>query len=333
MGKTAVFVLTVLNLLPEKPQPVSCLVMTHTRELAYQIDKEFNRFAATLNYKTMVIYGGEPMDEQVKTLETRQPHIIVGTPGRVLSLAKKGKLNLSNVKFFVLDECDKMLKELDMRADVQSIFKMTPIEKQVMMFSATLPNDIRSVCRKFMTKPFEIFVDNETKLTLHGLQQFWVKLNENEKNRKLIDILDMLQFNQVIIFVKNIVRCIELNKLLIESNFPSIAIHGSLEQEERINRYRTFKEFKKRIMVATDIFGRGIDIERVNIVVNYDMPDSSDSYLHRVGRAGRFGTKGLAITFASTEEDEKRLQEIQDRFLVKIKPLPDSIETASYMNN
>jgi len=143
----------------------------------------------------------------------------------------------------------------------------------------------------------------------------------------------MRQFNQVIIFVKNIVRCVELNKLLIECNFPSIAIHGSLEQEERIARYKTFKEFKKRIMVATDIFGRGIDIERVNIVINYDIPDSSDSYFHRVGRAGRFGTKGLAITFAASTEDETVLKEIQDRFLVKIKPLPDTIETSSYMNN
>ena len=124
---------------------------------------------------------------------------------------------------------------------------------------------------------------------MNGLQQYYVELNENEKNRKLNDILDMLQFNQVIIFVRNIMRCSELNKLLLEFNFPSIAIHGQLEQEERysiiytrISRFKTFKEFRKRIMVATDIFGRGIDIERVNIVINYDMPENSDSYLHRV---------------------------------------------------
>jgi len=334
MGKTAVFVITVLNRLEESAPEVSCLVLAHTRELAYQIDKEFQRFSVNFNkLKSMVIYGGEPVDEQVKNLNTIKPNIVVGTPGRVLSLAKKGLLNLKNVKFFILDECDKMLKELDMRQDVQSIFKMTPLNKQVMMFSATLPKEIRSVCRKFMTKPFEIFVDNEDNLTLHGLQQYYVSLNENEKNRKLNDILDMLQFNQVIIFVKNIVRCVELNKLLIECNFPSIAIHGSLEQDERIARYKTFKEFKKRIMVATDIFGRGIDIERVNIVINYDIPDSSDTYLHRVGRAGRFGTKGLAITFSSSPEDEAILKEIQSRFVVKIKPLPNSIETSSYSND
>ena len=130
-----------------------------------------------------------------------------------------------------------------MRADVQSIFKATPVKKQVMMFSATLPKEIREVCRKFMIKvfkmlkwfsqPFEIFVDDENKLTLNGLQQYYISLKENEKNRKLNDILDMLQFNQVIIFVRNIQRCIELNKLLNECNFPSIAIHGNLEQEER----------------------------------------------------------------------------------------------------
>jgi ATP-dependent RNA helicase UAP56/SUB2 len=266
MGKTAVFVLTVLNKLENKPpeeiqsqvnnnsnnngenkngnsksttsekegHEVQCLVLAHTRELAYQIEKEFGRFSQNLpNIKTIVIYGGEPMDAQILKLNTEKPQIVVGTPGRVLAMAKKGLLNLKKIKFFVLDECDKMLQELDMRADVQSIFKFTPYEKQVMMFSATLPKEIRNVCRKFMNKPFEIFVDNEDKLTLYGLQQFYVTLTENEKNRKLLDILDMLQFNQVIIFVKNIVRCIELNKILIESNFPSIAIHGNLQQEER----------------------------------------------------------------------------------------------------
>jgi len=142
----------------------------------------------------------------------------------------------------------------------------------------------------------------------------------------------LLQFNQVIIFVKNISRCKELNKLLNECNFPSIAIHGDLEQADRIDRYKIFKDFKKRIMVATDIFGRGIDIERVNIVINYDMPDSSDSYLHRVGRAGRFGTKGLTITFVATDEDKKTLQEIQDRFLIKVKEFPETIDASTYMN-
>lgn len=178
----------------------------------------------------------------------------------------------------------------------------------------------------------EIYVDDDSKLTLHGLQQHFVKLQENEKNRKLTDLLDALEFNQVVIFVKSVARANELNKLLAECNFPSICIHSGMAQEERIARYKTFKDFNKRIMVATDIFGRGIDIERVNIVVNYDMSDNADSYLHRVGRAGRFGTKGLAITFVSSEEDQKVLDSVQDRFEVSISELPDSIDVSSYMN-
>lgn len=221
---------------------------------------------------------------------------------------------------------------VDMRRDVQEIFKQTPHEKQVMMFSATLSKEIRAVCKKFMQNPLEVYVDNETKLTLHGLQQHYVKLAENEKNRKLIDLLDALEFNQVCIFVKSVSRANELNKLLVECNFPSICIHSGMPQEERIARYKSFKEFNKRIMVATDIFGRGIDIERVNIVFNYDMPDGADSYLHRVGRAGRFGTKGLAITFVSTAEDSTILNQVQERFEVNITPLPDKIEISSYMN-
>ena len=155
-----------------------------------------------------------------------------------------------------------------MRADIQEIFKKTPHDKQVMMFSATLSKDIRPVCKKFMTDPMEIYVDDEAKLTLHGLVQHYIKLAENEKNRKLTDLLDALDFNQVVIFVKSVNRAAELNKLLIECNFPSICIHARMTQEERLTRYRAFKEGHKRILVATDLVGRGIDIERVNIVIS-----------------------------------------------------------------
>jgi len=160
-------------------------------------------------------------------------------------------------------------------------------------------------------------------------------LSEVEKSRKLNDLLDALLFNQVIIFVKSVQRATELNKLLKECNFPSITIHSGLETEQRIAKYQSFKAFESRILVATDLFARGVDIERVNIVINYDMPDKPDeahTYLHRVGRAGRFGTKGLAISFVSNEKDKEVLQRIQDKFIVKIKELPETIDTNEYMN-
>eukprot|EP00828_Plagiopyla_frontata_P010425 TRINITY_DN1555_c0_g1_i1.p1 TRINITY_DN1555_c0_g1~~TRINITY_DN1555_c0_g1_i1.p1 ORF type:complete len:451 (+),score=65.35 TRINITY_DN1555_c0_g1_i1:158-1510(+) len=333
MGKTAVFVLAILHQLPKVPDPFSCLVLCHTRELAYQINNEFKRLGKYLQQiKTRVIYGGEPVEKQTRDLKDNPPQVIVGTPGRTLDLIQRKILVLENLKFFVLDECDKMLEQLDMRGDVQTIFKKTPHNKQVMMFSATMSPAIRQVCRKFMQKQVEIFIDDESKLTLHGLLQYYVWIQENEKNRRLNDLLDALLFNQVIIFVKTVQRAVHLNKLLNDCGFPAIAIHAGLSQEERINMYKQFKNFEKRIMVATDVFGRGIDVERVNIVINYDMPENSDSYLHRVGRAGRFGTKGLAITFVAAEEEKKTLKEIQDRFVVQIDVLPETIDTRQYMN-
>jgi ATP-dependent RNA helicase UAP56/SUB2 len=168
---------------------------------------------------------------------------------------------------------------------------------------------------------------------LHGLQQYYVKLTEEQKNRKLNDLLDVLDFNQVVIFVNGVKRCKELNKLLCECNFPSMAIYGGLAQEERLDRYNKFKEYKSRILVSTDIFGRGVDFERVNIVFNYDMPDNADQYLHRVGRSGRFGTKGLAISFVSSKEDSGILEAVQSRFEVEIGELPSEIDVSTYMSS
>lgn len=332
MGKTAVFVLATLQQLQPEDGVVSVLVMCHTRELAFQISKEYERFSKYMpTVKVGVFFGGMPIKKDEEVLKSNCPHIVVGTPGRLMALGRNGNLKLKNIKFFVLDECDRMIGDSDMRRDVQEIFKMTPQEKQVMMFSATLPKDLRVVCKKFMQEPAEIYVDDEAKLTLHGLQQYYVRLKENEKNRKLLDLLDALEFNQVVIFVKSVSRCRALNQLLIEQNFPSIAIHRQMTQEDRLSRYQQFKDFQKRILIATNLFGRGIDIERVNIVFNYDMPEDTDTYLHRVARAGRFGTKGLAVTFVSDETDAQTLNSVQDRFDVTISELPEEIDVGSYI--
>ena len=339
MGKTAVFVLAVLQQLEPKEGEIQALVMCHTRELAFQITHEFERFSAYLpDVKVSTIFGGVSIKAQKEELKTSPPNIVIGTPGRVKTLGKDAALKLDTVRHFVLDECDKMLEQLDMRSDVQEIFKLTPHDKQVMMFSATLSKDIRGVCKKFMSDPMEVYVDDEAKLTLHGLVQHYVNMEESEKNRKLNDLLDVLDFNQVVIFVKSIDRAVALDKLLRDCSFPSICIHGRMKQEERLNRYKAFKEGQKRIMVATDLIHRGIDVERVNIVINYDMPQDSeqsqgaDTYLHRVGRAGRFGTKGLAITFVASEADSTVLNNVQERFDVDIKELPDQIDASSYMS-
>jgi len=333
MGKTAVFVLACLQQIDAKEKAVKTMVICHTRELAYQIKHEFDRFSKYFqDVKTGVVYGGVPIAKDREMLKDSCPHVLIGTPGRVLGLLREKDLKLDKLTQFVLDECDKCLDKLDMRKDIQQIFLETPKKKQVMMFSATMTADTRALCKKFMQDPHEIRVDEESKLTLHGLLQYYAKLSEKEKNRKLNDLLDALEFNQVVIFVKSVQRAIALDKLLVECNFPSIAIHSGLNQEDRIARYKQFKEFQKRIMVSTDLFGRGIDIERVNIVINYDMPEDSDSYLHRVGRAGRFGTKGLALTFVGSDDDTAVLKKVQERFEVNIGEMPSQIDTTSYLN-
>merc|ERR1711887_210445 len=319
MGKTAVFVLATLQQLEISDGPVTAptvIAMCHTRELAFQISKEYQRFSKYMeNLKVAVFFGGMPIDKDKKTLKENCPHIVVGTPGRILGLIRSKALNLKQIKHFVLDECDKMLDALDMRRDVQEIFRQTTHE----------------ICKKFMQDPLEVFIDDEAKLTLDGLQQHYVKLGESEKNRKLFDLLDALEFNQVVIFVKSVQRCIALATLLKEQNFPAVDIHRAMNQEERLQRYQLFKNFQRRILVATNLFGRGMDIERVNIVFNYDMPEDSDTYLHRVARAGRFGTKGLAISFIADDEDEKIQKSVQDRFEVTVTALPEEIDISTYI--
>uniref|UniRef100_A0A2C9W1L9 RNA helicase n=1 Tax=Manihot esculenta TaxID=3983 RepID=A0A2C9W1L9_MANES len=261
MGKTAVFVLSTLQQIEPVAGQVAAFVLCHTRELAYQICHEFERFSTHLpDVKVAVFYSGVHIKVHKDILKNKCPHIV-----------------------------------------------------QVMLFSATLSKEIRPVCNKFMQGPMEIYVDDEAKLTLHGLVQHYIKLTEIEKNCKLNDLLDALDFNQVVIFVKSVNRAAELNKVWVECSFPSICIHSGMSQEERLTRYK------------------GIDIDHVNIVINYETPDSADTYLHRVGRAGRFGTKGLAITFVSSASDSDVLNQVQARFEVDIKELPEQIDTSTYM--
>eukprot|EP00931_Biecheleriopsis_adriatica_P050970 TRINITY_DN2952_c0_g1_i1.p1 TRINITY_DN2952_c0_g1~~TRINITY_DN2952_c0_g1_i1.p1 ORF type:complete len:435 (-),score=121.80 TRINITY_DN2952_c0_g1_i1:31-1335(-) len=348
MGKTAVFVMACLQNIDISKSEVKVLVLCHTRELAYQIQHEFKRLGKHIEgLKTGAVFGGQPVDKDKQLLkEDSCPHVLVGTPGRCLQLVNQGTLKLESLSTFVLDECDRCIDQLDIRRDVQKVFIKTPRKKQVMMFSATLSPDTREICKKFMQEPHEITVESESKLTLHGLLQYFVKLEEKQKNRKLFDLLDALEFNQVVIFVKNVKRAMALNGLLQDQKFPSMTLHPLPAQyahkanktdslaakADRIERFQAFKDFKKRILVTTDLFGRGMDVERVNIVINYDMPEDSDAYLHRVGRAGRFGTKGLAITLSATEDDEKVLAKVQERFEVSIPEMPSSIDTTSYLN-
>uniref|UniRef100_A0A7S1LAQ1 RNA helicase n=1 Tax=Neobodo designis TaxID=312471 RepID=A0A7S1LAQ1_NEODS len=351
MGKTAVFVFALLEQIAapaEKEKPtVQAVIVVHARELAHQILREFNRFNKYLPHCTAnVFYGGVPIEQDVKTLKTNPPAIVVGTPGRLSQLVQQKALNLKSCKYFVCDEFDRCLDEVKMRRDVQTVFLATPKEKQVMMFSATMTAELRATALKFMNKPKEILVDSQAKLTLHGLTQFFINLEEKDKMRRLCELLDKIEFNQVIIFTKSVERCQALRDQLRALQFPAASIHSAMPQGERLKVYEECKQNNTRIIVATDLFGRGIDIDKINLVVQFDMASDPDTYLHRVGRAGRFGTKGLTVAFIVPGEQELKrekrtyvegdiMKTVQERFEAKVTELTDiatQLDHSQYMN-
>lgn len=333
MGKTAIYVLSTFQQMEPTDGVVSALVLCHTRELAIQIKNAFDRFSSCLpSIKTQAFFRGTPIDRDIEILrdKVRCPNIVVGTVGRTLSLLHEGHLDLHGLRHFIIDECDYMMTHHDSRQDIHKIHAAAPRDKQVMMFSATLPEQLRDVCKQLTQDPLEICLNN-CELTLHGLRQFYIETADQGKTRLLFRLLDAISFNQVCIFVRTVDRARELDRLLNTYNFSSICIHSQMSQSERIDCYQAFKNFEKRIMVATDLFGRGIDIERVNLVVNFDMPDSSARYLHRAGRASRFGTRGVCISFMADRMDVQIMKEVETKFQVDAQPLKDDIDINSYL--
>ncbi|KAK8793471.1 hypothetical protein WA158_004830 [Blastocystis sp. Blastoise] len=326
MGKTAIFVLSTLNTIVPVEGEISTLVFCNSHEMAFQISKEYERFAKYLpSIRIASVFGGLPVKHDIALLK-KKPTIVVGTPGRIEELVREKHLDVSHIKHFILDECDVMLTNMKTRQSVQNVFIKCPRDKQVFLCSATIPADIRPVCLKFLKNPL-VIEPADDKLVLHGLSQYVCNLTEKEKIRKLTSILDTNDFNQVVIYVNSNDRARVLNKVLAASYFPSLCIVSKMSQQERFKKFKAYKNNKKPILITTDLFGRGIDIEKINCVINFDFPASSDAYLHRVGRAGRFGTKGYSISFIASEDDKKVLTEIQNRFLTNLDEMPAQIVT------
>jgi len=218
-----------------------------------------------------------------------------------------------------------------MREDVQKIYLKTKPKKQVMMFTATLSQKMKDIALKYMRPPYHvIFIDDQKRLTLHGLKQFYVEVDEKQKFKCLYMLLTKIDYNQCIIFTSKADRAKYLNKMLKDVDIASLTIYSDMNQKQRMETFQKFKEGGEKVLVSTNLFARGIDIERINLVINYDMAESSDTYLHRVGRAGRYNTKGTAITFVNTEADKEILNSIQTRFEVKIEQLPQKFDESTF---
>lgn len=323
-GKTGVFVLSCLNQLNVIEKETSVLVIVHTKEMANQVAEEFRRLGKYLNVTVGAFFGGEDLESDVSKLKNGQPTIVVGTVGKIWDLVRNRHLIFRHLKHFVIDEVDHIMRNLEMRADLQSIIYETPLEKQTMMFTATLNEENKQTCLLFLRNPLEVYVDDK-KLTLHGLSQSYLKIKPDDKDEAVIRILDTQEVSQCVIFTSNKQRAQRLSRILNSKGFPSVDIHSGMSINERIKRFSEFKNLKYRIMVSTDLMARGIDIQEINLVINYDMPRNSEIYLHRVGRAGRFETKGMAISFIWDEQDIVIMNDVQSRFEVNVEDFSNKL--------
>lgn len=298
-GKTLAFLLPILERLRNSAPHVQALIVTPTRELTLQIRDEAAKLANLLNINVLAVYGGKDVDEQIRKLRG-QPHLVIGTPGRLLDHVRRKTLVLSGVTKLVLDEADQML-HMGFLEEVEEVIQLTSPKRQTLLFSATMPPKVRSLAARYMTKPADIHVQTAN-VTLDEIKQIMIELPEAAKLDKLCSLIDEYQPYLAMIFCHTKERVKTLNTALIQRGYKVDELHGDLSQAKRTQVMKRFSEAKLQLLVATDIAARGLDIEGVTHVFSYDIPHDTESYIHRIGRTGRAGETGTAITFIAPGE-------------------------------
>jgi ATP-dependent RNA helicase DeaD len=299
-GKTAAFALPILSQLDLSQKTPQALVLAPTRELALQVSEAFEKYAAHLKgVHVLPIYGGQGYGVQLSALR-RGVHVVVGTPGRIMDHLEKGTLDLSQLRFLVLDEADEMLK-MGFAEDVETILADTPDDKHVALFSATMPAQIRRISKKYLADPVEITVKNKT-TTAANITQRYLICSYPQKVDALTRILEVENFEAMIVFVRTKNETELLAEKLRARGFSAMAINGDVPQVQRERTVNQLKAGKLDILVATDVAARGLDVERISHVINYDIPTDTESYVHRIGRTGRAGRKGDSIAFVTPRE-------------------------------
>lgn len=295
-GKTAAFLLPIINKLYLDRQPMSVLIMAPTRELAQQIDEQFRSFTFDMKLYSTLLVGGMNIERQIGQLK-RQPHVVIGTPGRIMDLIRRGRLPLEAVDTLVLDEADRML-DMGFIGDIRSIASQTPVDRQTLFFSATITPQITQLTREFLRDPVTVSV--RTADSSERVDQDIVEVdNKDQKLDKLLDMLSEDEFEKVLLFGETKFGVQRLSDFLEQRGVTSVAIHGNKSQSQRQRALRAFKDNKVRVMVATDVAARGLDIPNVSHVINYDQPATYEDYVHRIGRTGRGGATGKAFTFVN----------------------------------
>lgn len=308
-GKTLAFVLPILEIINTELPHVQALIITPTRELAIQITSEVKKLAPAVGASVLAAYGGQDVDAQIHKLKGAA-HIVVGTPGRLLDHLRRGTMSLSRVTMLVLDEADQML-HMGFFKEVEEIIQEVPRERQTMLFSATISEPIRKIAANYMIRPEDVRIEGKG-ITLEGIEQIVIETTDRGKQTILFDMIKQYQPYLAVVFCRTKVRAKKLTEALIENGFNADELHGDLSQAKREAVMKRFKAAKLQILVATDVAARGLDVEGVTHVFNYDIPHDGEDYIHRIGRTGRAGHEGMAITFATTK-DRMTLQLIDKR--------------------
>jgi len=321
-GKTATFSIAILQKIDTGLRECQALILAPTRELAQQIQKVVMSLGDYMGAQCHACIGGTSVREDMRKLDVGQ-HIVVGTPGRVFDMISRKVLRPNDIKQFVLDEADEMLSR-GFKDQIYDVFRHLNQEIQVILLSATMPAEVLEVTTRFMRDPIRILVKKE-ELTLEGIRQFYISVEREEwKLDTLCDLYETLTITQAVIFCNTRRKVDWLTEKMHQRDFTVSAMHGDMDQKERDVIMREFRSGSSRVLITTDLLARGIDVQQVSLVINYDLPTNRENYIHRIGRGGRFGRKGVAINFV-TEEDKRALQDIEKFYNTQIDEMPMNV--------
>eukprot|EP00038_Savillea_parva_P005629 m.159351 g.159351 ORF g.159351 m.159351 type:complete len:425 (-) comp11780_c0_seq1:186-1460(-) len=321
-GKTATFSISVLQKIDIGMRQCQALLLAPTRELAQQIQKVVVALGDYMKIECMACIGGTRVADDMRRLEAGV-HCIVGTPGRVFDMINRRALHVNEIRQFVLDEADEMLSR-GFKDQIYDIFRLLPAECQVILLSATMPVDVLEVTKRFMRDPIRILVKKE-ELTLEGIKQFYISVDREEwKLDTLSDLYETLTITQAVIFCNTRRKVDWLTEEMRKREFTVSSMHGDMTQQERDVIMREFRTGSSRVLITTDLLARGIDVQQVSLVINYDLPTNRENYIHRIGRGGRFGRKGVAINFL-TSDDVRTLQDIEQFYNTQIEEMPMNV--------
>jgi ATP-dependent RNA helicase DDX6/DHH1 len=324
-GKTGAYSIPILEKIDTTLTFIQALVIVPTRELALQTSSVIKELGKHMQVQSMVSTGGTALREDIYRLY-KPVHVVVGTPGRILDLSSKGVMDLSRCRVIVVDEADKLLS-YEFAPLIQQLLDFTPAERQVMLFSATFPMEVKQFTEVNMRSPHEINL--MTDLTLIGVTQYYCYVEERQKLHCLNTLFSKLQINQAIIFCNSTLRVELLAKKITELGFSCFFTHAKMAQSDRNRVFHDFRSGQCRCLVSSDLFTRGIDIQTVNVVINFDFPKSSETYLHRIGRSGRYGHLGLAINFI-TDTDRDLMFTVEQELSTEIQPIPQVVDKSLY---